>query len=384
MSGDHKSVLVCGAGGFIGGHLVKRLEGEGFWVRGVDLKFHEYAETAADDFVIGDLRDQAFVPSRRSTAGSTRSTSSPPTWAAPATSSPASTTPTSCTIRRRSTSTCSTPAASATSSGSSTRRRPASIPAYNQEDPRQSRTAPRTRAYPAAPDSEYGWEKLFSERLYLAYTRNYGMQVRIARFHNIFGPEGTWNGGQAKRRRPRSAARSPRRASGDAIEIWGDGEQTRSFLYIDECLEGVSRLIALAISTGPVNIGSDEMVTHQPAGRHGRRHRRQAHRQAPHSGADRRARAQFRQSRSSSSSSAGRRPQPLRDGVAKTYAWILAQTQRNVSARHLKSRMSGRTSCGQFRLAVNCGAPVNSMEPSSMSSFRPWSSKGPRRRWVRF
>ena len=121
------------------------------------------------------------------------------------------------------------------------------------------RTARRESAYPAAPDSEYGWEKLFSERLYLAYRRNFGMQTHVARYHNIFGPEGTWTGGREKA--PAAICRKVAMArSGDEIEIWGDGKQTRSFLYIDECVEGTVRLLRSDFA-GPVNIGSEEMVT---------------------------------------------------------------------------------------------------------------------------
>jgi nucleoside-diphosphate-sugar epimerase len=131
-------------------------------------------------------------------------------------------------------------------------------PAYNQEDPDNPNCA-EDSAYPANPDSEYGWEKLFSERLYLAFNRNYGMTCRVARFHNIFGPEGTWTGGREKA--PAAICRKVASAQdGGSIEIWGDGKQTRSFLYIDECLEGVTRLMRSSF-TGPVNIGSEEMVT---------------------------------------------------------------------------------------------------------------------------
>jgi nucleoside-diphosphate-sugar epimerase len=131
-------------------------------------------------------------------------------------------------------------------------------PAYNQEDPTNPNCKEES-AYPAAPDSEYGWEKLFSERLYLAFARNHGLQVRIARFHNIFGPEGTWQGGKEKA--PAAVCRKVAEAvDGTSIEIWGDGIQTRSFLYIDECVEGVLRLMESEF-TGPVNIGSDEMIS---------------------------------------------------------------------------------------------------------------------------
>jgi nucleoside-diphosphate-sugar epimerase len=131
-------------------------------------------------------------------------------------------------------------------------------PEYNQMDPENPKTA-EDSAYPAQPDSEYGWEKLFSERMFLAFQRNYGLQVRIARFHNIFGPYGSWKDGKEKAPAAfcRKVAETP---DGGEIEMWGDGKQTRSFLYIDECLEGVRRLMDSDFS-GPVNIGSEEMVS---------------------------------------------------------------------------------------------------------------------------
>jgi nucleoside-diphosphate-sugar epimerase len=252
-----KTALVCGAGGFIGGHLVKRLKREGFWVRGVDLKFHEYADTEADDFVVGDLRDQDFCRSiidRRFDEVYQLAADMGGAGYIFTGENDADIMHNSATINlnvlhalhkrniRRvfySSSACM-------------------YPAYNQEDPDNPNCA-ESSAYPAAPDSEYGWEKLFSERLYLTYGRNYGMQNRVARYHNIFGPEGTWTGGKEKA--PAAVCRKIATArSGDAIEIWGDGKQTRSFLYVDECVEGTLRLTRSDF-TGPVNIGSEEMVT---------------------------------------------------------------------------------------------------------------------------
>jgi len=131
-------------------------------------------------------------------------------------------------------------------------------PEHNQLDPNNP-NCEESSAYPANPDSEYGWEKLFSERLYLAFNRNYNLDVRIGRFHNIFGPHGTWYGGKEKA--PAAMCRKVAETlEGGEIEVWGDGQQTRSFLYIDECLEAIERLMKSDF-LGPVNIGSEEMVT---------------------------------------------------------------------------------------------------------------------------
>lgn len=252
-----KSALVLGAGGFIGGHLVKRLKKEGFWVRGVDLKFNEHAETEADDFVIGDLRDQAFC---RSVVD--RNFEEVYQLAADMGGAgyiftgehDADIMHNSATINLNVADIAHKRNIKRTFYSSSA----CMYPAYNQEDPDNPNCAENS-AYPAAPDSEYGWEKLFSERLFLAYNRNYGLSNRVARYHNIFGPEGTWDGGKEKA--PAAVCRKVASTkSGDAIDIWGDGLQTRSFLYVDECIEGTLRLTRSEFE-GPVNIGSDEMVT---------------------------------------------------------------------------------------------------------------------------
>jgi nucleoside-diphosphate-sugar epimerase len=249
--------LVCGAGGFIGSHLVKRLKSEGYWVRGVDLKRPEFSETAADDFVVGDLRDQALcsqvldqpfdevyqLAADMGGAGYIFTGNHD-----------ADVMHNSATINLNI-------AHYGTKIGVKKLFYSSSAcmyPAYNQEDP-DNPNCTEASAYPAAPDSEYGWEKLFSERMFLSFHRNYELNVRIARFHNIFGPEGTWTGGKEKA--PAAMCRKVAEASDMGnIEIWGDGKQTRSFLYIDECLEGVRRLMKSEF-IGPVNIGSDEMVT---------------------------------------------------------------------------------------------------------------------------
>jgi len=251
-----RRVVVCGAGGFIGGHLVKRLKREGFWVRGVDLKEHEYARTMADEFILDDLRNQDAA--RRAVEGVEEVYQLAADMGGAGYiftgEHDAEVMHNSATINLNileygrlagvkkffySSSACI-------------------YPKYNQLDPANP-VCSEDSAYPAAPDSEYGWEKLFSERLYLAYARNYGLAVRIARFHNIFGPEGTWDGGKEKA--PAAICRKIAEVQdGAEIEIWGDGEQTRSFLYIDECVEGVRRFMNSDFA-GPLNIGSEEMVT---------------------------------------------------------------------------------------------------------------------------
>jgi GDP-D-mannose 3',5'-epimerase len=252
-----KTALVLGAGGFIGGHLVKRLKREGFWVRGVDLKFHEHAETEADDFVVADLRDPYNVRGvidRRFDEVYQLAADMGGAGYIFTGEHDADIMHNSATINLNVADSAYKRNISRVFYSSSA----CMYPAYNQEDP----TNPNCKedsAYPAAPDSEYGWEKLFSERLFLAYNRNYGLKNRVARYHNIFGPEGTWDGGKEKA--PAAVCRKiARAASGDAIDIWGDGEQTRSFLFVEECVEGTTRLLRSDFE-GPVNIGSDEMVT---------------------------------------------------------------------------------------------------------------------------
>jgi len=261
-----KKALVLGAGGFIGSHMVKRLKKEGYWVRGVDLKYPEFGESAADEFIIGDLRnplvvkDVMLAPNQENEedgsfndvfqfaadmggAGyvftgdndadimhnSAIINLNVAEWAVKY----------KIKILFYSSSACI-------------------YPRYNQLDPDNPKLS-EDSAYPAEPDSEYGWEKLFSERLYLTFHKNYGLNIRIARYHNIFGPEGTWEGGKEKA--PAALCRKVILAQdGDFIEVWGDGKQTRSFLYIDECLEATRRLMKSDF-LGPVNIGSEEIIS---------------------------------------------------------------------------------------------------------------------------
>lgn len=253
-----RRALVCGAGGFIGGHLVKRLKKDGFWVRGVDLRFHEHAETVADDFAIGDLRDRDFCHSVVDTRFDEVYQLAADMGGAGyifTGEHDADVMHNSATINLNMLDVCLKRNIKSIFYSSSA----CIYPVHNQQDPDNPHCS-EPSAYPAAPDSEYGWEKLFSERLYLAYNRNYGMRSRVARYHNIFGPEGTWDGGKEKA--PAAICRKIARArDGEEIEIWGDGLQTRSFLYIDECLEGTIRLLRSPDFEGPVNIGSEEMVT---------------------------------------------------------------------------------------------------------------------------
>lgn len=252
-----KKILVCGAGGFIGSHLVKRLKKEGNWVRGVDLKYPEFNKTEADDFVIGDLRVPdvcRYVTDMKFDEVYQFAADMGGAGFVFVGSNDADIMHNSASINLNMLEACRRRNVKRIFYSSSA----CMYPEYNQKDPDNPKCS-EDSAYPAAPDSEYGWEKLFSERLYLAYQKNYGMEVRIARYHNIYGPEGTWRGGREKS--PAALCRKVVEAeSNGTIEIWGDGKQTRSFLYVDECLEGTIRLTRSDF-TGPVNIGSEEMVT---------------------------------------------------------------------------------------------------------------------------
>ena len=259
----NKTALVLGAGGFIGNHLVTRLKNEGYWVRGVDIKYPEYQEKSdADDFVIGDLKDSKVVANVFWVNDDFTYQGFDEVYQLAADMGGAgyifsgendanvmhNSALVNLNVAKRSV---ETKVGKIFYSSSA-----CMYPEHNQLDP-DNPNCEESSAYPANPDSEYGWEKLFSERLYLAYNRNYGLDVRIARFHNIFGPKGTWTGGKEKA--PAAMCRKVLEAE-SGIEIWGDGKQTRSFLYIDECLEGVRRLME-SDCLEPVNIGSDEMVT---------------------------------------------------------------------------------------------------------------------------
>ena len=295
MSQYKKTALVLGAGGFIGSHMVKRLRSEGYWVRGVDLKYPEFSLSEANEFIQGDLRDMNFVERVIQFKGEQGNfyNSVPYQYILPfdeiyqfaadmggagfvfSGENDADIMHNSATINlnvlesvRQLNETFDGVIKEGTECNRPKLNQPTKIfysssacmyPEHNQLDP-DNPDCSEESAYPAAPDSEYGWEKLFSERLFFAYHRNYGIDVRVSRYHNIFGPEGTWEGGREKSPAAicRKVAYLPE--TGGAIEVWGDGLQTRSFLYIDECIEATRRMMESEF-IGPVNIGSEEMVT---------------------------------------------------------------------------------------------------------------------------
>jgi len=254
-----KKIIVLGGGGFIGGHLAKRLKSEGNFVRICDLKKHEYfpQNEICDEFIVGDLTDPKVVElviekdvdevyQLAADMGGAQYIFTG--------EHDADVMYNSASINLNVVKECVRKKVGKVFYSSSA----CIYPEHNQLDPKNPNCR-ESSAYPANPDSEYGWEKLFSERLFLSFHKNYGLNVKIARFHNIFGPQGTWYGGREK-----SPAAMCRKAAeskdGDVIEVWGDGSQTRSFLYVDECVEAVLRLMESDF-IGPVNIGSEEMVT---------------------------------------------------------------------------------------------------------------------------
>lgn len=275
-----KKILILGGGGFIGGHLAKKLKNEGNYVRVVDIKKHEYfsEDEMCNEFLVYDLRDPRNVEAvmRLESNGKTilpfKYHRHPFSEEIPfdevyqlaadmggagyifTGDNDANVMHNSALINLNVVHEASKKSVKKVFYSSSA----CMYPEHNQLDPNNP-NCEESSAYPANPDSEYGWEKLFSERLFLAFNRNYGLDVRVARFHNIFGPQGTWNGGKEKAPAAmcRKVAETP---DGGEIEVWGDGQQTRSFLYIDECLESIEKFMNSDF-LGPVNIGSEEMVT---------------------------------------------------------------------------------------------------------------------------
>lgn len=314
--------LVLGAGGFIGSHLVRRLKRDGAFVRGVDLKRPRYAPSEADEFIVGDLRDMATC--RAALAGGFDEVYQLAADMGGAGfvftgEHDAAIMHNSAQINLNVLEAMRAERVGRIFYSSSA----CMYPEYNQMDPRNPKCS-EDSAYPAAPDSEYGWEKLFSERLYFAYARNHGFAVRIARYHNIFGPQGSWNDGREKA--PAALCRKVAMApAGGEIEMWGDGTQTRSFLYIDECVEGTIRLTRSDF-TGPVNIGSEEMVSINEfaamimaiAGKQ----QRVRHVAGPTGVRGRNSDNHLIAARLGWSPS-----QPLRAGLERTYAWIEQQVR---------------------------------------------------------
>ncbi|GIV60631.1 MAG: NAD-dependent dehydratase [Rhodothermaceae bacterium] len=323
-----KTAIVCGAGGFIGGHLVNRLKEEGYWVRGVDLKENEFGNMNADDFVLGDLRDP-----RVCAALFDRQIDEVYQLAADMGGAgyiftgdhDAAVMHNSALINLNMVEEARKHGVGKVFYSSSA----CMYPEYNQLDPDNPKCS-EDSAYPAAPDSEYGWEKLFSERLYLAYARNYGMNVRIARFHNIFGPQGTWTGGREKA--PAAICRKVAMAEdGGEIEIWGDGKQTRSFLYIDECIEAVRRLMESDFP-GPVNVGSEEMVSINQLVDYvceiaGKTLRRRHDLTKPQG-----VRGRNSDNRLIREKLGWEPSMPLKEGLRRTYEWIAEQVRRHEAA----------------------------------------------------
>ena len=354
-----KKCLVLGAGGFIGSHMVKRLKEEGAWVRGVDLKFPDFSMSVADEFVTGDLRDVDFVKRVIEYKGQQGNFyNSVPNYLietfdeiyqfaadmggagyiftgehdAEIMHNSASINLNLLEEQRKLNE----------SYGDKWDSRPVEnrhttkifysssacmYPEHNQLDPNNPDCREES-AYPANPDSEYGWEKLFSERLYLSYHRNYNIPVRIARYHNIYGPEGTWHGGREKA--PAAICRKVAYANlEDTIEVWGDGKQTRSFLYIDECIEATRRLMD-SDCLEPVNIGSEEMVTIDQlvdtAAKVANKKITKDHIDVPHTGV---------RGRNSNNDLIREKlgwdySMTLEEGIRKTYNWIMSQIAREM------------------------------------------------------
>ena len=343
MSEYKKTALVLGAGGFIGSHMVKRLRSEGYWVRGVDLKYPEFSESEANEFVQGDLRDVDFVKRVIEFKGYSGNfyANVPFKYILPfdeiyqfaadmggagyifTGEHDADVMHNSVSIninvleeQKRMNEKVGNRTKIFYSSSA------CMYPEHIQLDPNNPGLK-EDDAYPANPDSEYGWEKLFSERLYFAYNRNYGIPVRVARFHNIFGPEGTWDGGKEKAPAAicRKVAHLPQQ--GGSIEVWGDGLQTRSFLFVDECVEAVRRLMDSDFM-GPVNVGSEEMVTINQlvdtAARVANKEVNKIHIDGPTGVRGRNSNNDLIREKLGWDYS-----QTLADGIKKTYDWILSQ-----------------------------------------------------------
>lgn len=256
MESTKSTAVVFGAGGFIGSHLVKKLKEDGFWVRGVDLKLPDYWNTYADEFITGDLREVNFVEKvldKKFDEVYQLSADMGGAGYINTGNNDAEVMGNSILINVNILKQAEKVGIKSIFFSSTA----CVYPEYNQMDP-NGVTCREDSVYPALPDTEYGWEKLFSERLYLAYNKNYGMKNKIARYHNVFGPYGTWDGGKEKA--PAAICRKVAKAK-DSIEIWGDGNQYRSFLYIDECIKATLAFYRNTTYYDPINIGSEKMIT---------------------------------------------------------------------------------------------------------------------------
>ena len=355
-----KKCLVLGAGGFIGSHMVKRLKSEGAWVRGVDLKEPDFSKSAADEFVIGDLRDVDIVRRVIQYKGEQGNFyESVPNYLietfdeiyqfaadmggagyiftgehdAEIMHNSASINLNLLEEQRKLNESYgdkwdSKPLENRNTTKIFYSSSACMYPEHNQLDPNNP-DCRELSAYPANPDSEYGWEKLFSERLYLSYYRNYGIPVRIARYHNIYGPEGTWYGGREKA--PAAICRKVAYAGiEDSIEVWGDGKQTRSFLFIDECIEATRRIMD-SDYTEPLNIGSEEMVTIDQlvdiAAKVSNKTITKDHIDVPHTGV---------RGRNSNNDLIREKlgwdySMTLEEGIRKTYNWIMSQIAKDIA-----------------------------------------------------
>ena len=356
-----KKCLVLGAGGFIGSHMVKRLKSEGAWVRGVDLKHPDFSASVADEFVIGDLRDVDFVRRVIEYKGEQGNFFElVPNYLietfdeiyqfaadmggagyiftgehdAEIMHNSASINLNLLEEQRKLNESYgdkwdSKPLENRNTTKIFYSSSACMYPEHNQLDPNNP-DCRENSAYPANPDSEYGWEKLFSERLYLSYYRNYGIPVRIARYHNIYGPEGTWYGGREKA--PAAICRKVAYAGiEDSIEVWGDGKQTRSFLFIDECIEATRRIMD-SDYTEPLNIGSEEMVTIDQlvdiAAKVSNKTITKDHIDVPHTGV---------RGRNSNNDLIREKlgwdySMTLEEGIRKTYNWIMGQIAKDITA----------------------------------------------------
>ncbi|MHB0877408.1 MAG: NAD-dependent epimerase/dehydratase family protein [Anaerolineae bacterium] len=320
-----KRAVVCGAGGFIASHLVKRLKQEGYWVRGVDIKLPEFASTAADEFKLLDLREQEQAEAAVALPDG------PPDEVyqlAADMGGMGFIHSAECEIMRNSVLINVNMVHAAANAGVKRYFYSSSVCVYRDMKPGEPEMT-EAQAYPAMPDNEYGWEKLYSERLAMAYGRRYGMAVRIARFQNTYGPEGTWKGGREKA--PAALSRKVAEAEdGGAIEVWGDGSAVRSYTYVSDLVDGIYRLTHSDLE-GAVNIGCPEYVSVDELART----------IADVSG----KRIEIRhiagpvgvQSRNFSNEriySTGWRAEVfLRDGIALTYPWVLEQVQMDRGAQ---------------------------------------------------